>query len=95
MARLVFIVSRHRPELFNFLKREFARNDDVDVLVDRRLGERRLQPMPVNREERIADRRLEHIDDRLRSLGWAVIWRHAGTTVYVNPEEASDGVHHQ
>lgn len=91
MARLVFIVSRHRPELFNYLRREFAGNDDVDVIVDRRIGERRLREAPGNPgERRRGDRRQDHVDDRLQSMGWAIIWRHEGTTVYVQRDEALD-----
>ncbi len=42
MAQLVFIVSRHRPRLRDYLRREFAGNAEGTVIVDRRLGERRL-----------------------------------------------------
>jgi hypothetical protein len=89
MARLIFIVSRHRPELFNYLRREFADNADVDVIVDRRIGDRHLREAPADMTHRESgDRRQEHIDDRLHSMGWAIIWRHKGTTVYVQRDEA-------
>ena len=89
MARLVFIVSRHRPELFHRLRREFADNDDVDVIVDRRIGDRHLREAPSDITERDKlDRRQDHIDDRLQSMGCAIIWRHKGTTVYVQRDEA-------
>jgi hypothetical protein len=92
MARLVFIVSRQRPELFNYLRREFAGNDDVDVIVDRRIADRRLREAPADMiERRRTDRRQDHVDDRLQSMGWAIIWRHEGTTVYVQRDEALGG----
>jgi len=83
MPQLVFIVSRHRPKLHEYLHKEFAGNDEVAVIVDRRLGERRLREVEHGQERRQTDRRQALVDERLRSLGWAIVWRSETTTVYV------------
>ena len=88
MAQLVFIVSRHRPKLHEYLQQEFAGNADVAVIVDRRLGERRLREIEHGSERRQIDRRQDEVDERLRSMGWAIVWRSASTTVYVPREDA-------
>ena len=88
MAQLVFIVSRHRPKLHEYLQQEFAGNDEVAVIVDRRLGERRLREVEHGPDRRQTDRRQAQVDDRLRSLGWAIVWRSDTTTVYVTRGDA-------
>jgi hypothetical protein len=87
MAQLVFIVSRHRPKLREYLQREFAGNDEVEVIVDRRLTERRLREVEHAPDRRHVDRRNSGAEERLRSMGWAVVRRDATTTVYVAREE--------
>ncbi len=89
MAQLVFIVSRHRPKLRDYLQREFASNAEVTVIVDRRLGERRLDRASRSPDRRYAGRRQAQIDERLRSMGWAIVWRDEATTVCVPREEAT------
>src|SRR5262245_35870554 len=88
MAQLVFIVSRHRPKLHEYLQTEFAGNDEVAVIVDRRLGERRLPDVEPGHQRRQTDRRQARVDERLRSLGWAIVWRSETTTVYVPRDDA-------
>jgi hypothetical protein len=88
MAQLVFIVSRHRPKLHEYLQQEFAGNADVAVIVDRRLGERRLRDVDPGPDRRQTDRRDTLADERLRSMGWAIVWRDESTTVYMAREEA-------
>jgi hypothetical protein len=89
MAQLVFIVSRHRPKLHEYLQEEFAGNAEVSVIVDRRLGERRLRELDHSPDRRQTDRRDALAEERLRSMGWAVVWRDESTTVYVAREEAT------
>ena len=88
MPQLVFIVARHRPKLHEYLQQEFAGNAEVAVIVDRRLGERRLSEIEHNPNRRGPDRRDALADERLRSMGWAIVWRDESTTVYVQREEA-------
>jgi hypothetical protein len=89
MAQLVFIVSRHRPKLREYLQREFAEQAEVTVIVDRRIGDRRVGGAARTPDRRRNSRRQGAIDDRLRSLGWAIVWRDDTTTVCVESEEAS------
>ena len=37
----LFIVSRQQPDLYRYLSREFSTESDVEVILDRRHGERR------------------------------------------------------
>jgi hypothetical protein len=89
MAQLVFIVSRHRPKLREYLQREFADQAEVTVIVDRRIGDRRRGGTARSPDRRRNSRRQGAIDDRLGSLGWAIVWRDDTTTVCVESEEAS------
>src|SRR4030095_369116 len=41
MARYLFVVSRARPELADYLERHFSEGDEGLITVDRRRGERR------------------------------------------------------
>ena len=43
MPHYLFIVARGHPEVYADLQRQFLGNPDVEVLVDRRLAERRGQ----------------------------------------------------
>ena len=87
MGQLVFIVSRHRPKLHEYLQQEFAGNAEVAVIVDRRLGERRLQEIDRSSDRRQTDRRQALVDERLRSMGWAIVWRDESMTVCVPRED--------
>ena len=88
MGQLVFIVSRLRPKLHEYLRQEFAGNDEVAVIIDRRLGARRLQEVERSPERRHADRRQALVDERLRAMGWAIVWRDDSVTVCVPRDDA-------
>ena len=80
MARLVFIVSRQRPDLLAYLRREFAGNPGIEVIPDRRISARRRREAPnTPAERRRTPRRQAPVDDRLQSLGWAIVWREGRT----------------
>jgi len=71
---LLFVVSREALDHYQYLKRAFADDERVSVVLDRRRGERRRSPSPPGAERRRADRRSRRlIDDRLRRLGWAMV----------------------
>lgn len=89
MGQLVFIVSRHQPKLQDYLQREFAANAEVAVIVDRRIGQRRRREVSHDQERRQTDRRQSLVDERLRSLGWAIVWRDEAATVCVRREDAA------
>ena len=71
---LLFIVARHRPDLFNSLKQQFSREEKagkVQILLDRRHGTQRNRGEPPE-----PDRRRYFVDEELRSLGSAIV-RHS------------------
>ena len=57
-AKQIFVVARDREKLFEYAKRAFSGNTSVEVVLDRRRGDRRL---------------MNEIDNHLRALGWAVV----------------------
>ena len=74
MADLIFIVSRSEPKQYLYLKHFWA-DEGRDVVLDRRIGERRrsLRPPPV--EKRHIERRCRDITGELQSSGWAFVRR--------------------
>jgi hypothetical protein len=78
IRRLLFIVGSRRPEFYESLRRTFRGDDTVQVVADRRHGERRTAGRAGGRtaawEQRVAERR-EHleIEWQLRSRGYAVV----------------------
>lgn len=74
MIAHLFIVSRLEPQLFEYLSREFASEDDVRVILDRRVGERRRSAGTHDVERRQGDRRtLAHVPRQINSLGYAFV----------------------
>ncbi|MBI2154898.1 MAG: hypothetical protein HYU24_14525 [Candidatus Rokubacteria bacterium] len=76
MASHLFIVAWNRPDLWDYWKRWFAGVENVEVILDRRRGERR-QPSQVNDPERRQEERRHRtdIDDELQSMGFAIVSR--------------------
>ncbi len=70
----LFIVARNQRELFDHLSRAFAKHEAVEVLLDRRGGERRQRQTdaPVL-ERRRGDRRRNAVDEQIRTFGWALV----------------------
>ena len=73
--RHLWIVSRAEPELYDYIKNQFGGRPNVDVIVDRREGPRRLRPASPEIERRQADRRQQSVDDDLAALGIAIVRR--------------------
>ena len=71
-------VATHRKDLYQLLTKEFADNEDLEVILDRRQGERRA-PRGVAEEERRRDQRRVRDDSHLlETLGAIFVsWRHA------------------
>ncbi len=80
MADLVFIVSRTEPKQYFYLKHEFA-DESRDVVLDRRLGDRRRSLRPPLIERRHIDRRHRDVTRELQSSGWALVRRPVAYTV--------------
>lgn len=55
--RDMVIVARDQPDLWQYLLQEFAEDEEVQVLLDRRQGERRQQVQRCESERRGANRR--------------------------------------
>jgi hypothetical protein len=73
MAELLFIVARERQDLYEHLRRAFADAPAVEVIFDRRVGERRQHRVPQENERRQRDRRTRDISNDVQSLGWALV----------------------
>jgi hypothetical protein len=73
-VRQLIIVAGNRAHLYEHLKRGFAGNETVRVLLNRRVIARRARSGPYEAERRQADRRLpSKIDALLRAIGWAIV----------------------
>lgn len=57
MAPYLVVVARHQPALGHYLKRSLAGDENVEVVVDRRWGARRLRNGPHAPERRRSERR--------------------------------------
>ena len=78
IRRLLFIVGSQRRDFYASLRRTFRGDDTVQVVLDRRRGERRLGRRAAGRkrgrEHREAERRAHlEIERQLRERGYAVV----------------------
>jgi hypothetical protein len=78
IRRLLFIVGSQRAEFYASLRRTFRGDDTVQVVLDRRRGERRLGRRAAGRkrgrEHRESERRAHlEIERQLRERGYAVV----------------------
>ncbi len=71
--RQIILVARDRERLFEYIKRAFAGNETVEVLLDRRTGERRRSSGSRLPDRRRGDRRRHDVSSQLRGLGWAIV----------------------
>jgi hypothetical protein len=72
LARLLLIVSRTEPARFTYLRHVFG-SETVDVILDRRVGERRQRVERPLLEKRGGDRRQRDLTKDLQSFGWALV----------------------
>src|SRR5262252_3107694 len=74
IAKHLLIVARHRRELYEEIKRAFAGHDSVQVVLDRREGERRQGKGSAAVDRRRRNRRTRlGIDEQLRTIGWSLV----------------------
>lgn len=74
MGRVVFVVSRQHRDLYAYLSERFATDPAVEVVLDRRLGERRQRIAPPVTDRRRADRRRRpEVDAELQVRSHAII----------------------
>jgi hypothetical protein len=70
----LFIVAHDQPDLWAHLAREFHGEEGVDVVIDRRRIERRLQRQPASPERRRAERRARpSLKQMLDSMSFALV----------------------
>jgi hypothetical protein len=90
--RVVLIVALHQPELYAELKRAFAEEVGVEVVLDRRASDRRAGSNRPTVERRRGDRRTgSSVDDRVRTIGWALVRLGLDKTSGAGPGGARDG----
>lgn len=74
MDRLVFVVRRERAKLHDSLQNALGEEDGVDVVLDRRLGNRRQRDVDPMQERRRWDRRTRPFaDTEVAVRGWTII----------------------
>ena len=74
MGRELFIVSRDRPDLYRYLTQTFGGADKVEVIWDRRTGERRAGETGGVTGRRRAERRTRPtVEEDLKAVGYAFL----------------------
>jgi hypothetical protein len=75
MSREIFIVARDRPDLYRYLSQTFSDAENVQVIWDRRAGERRAAPVNAHDPERRRGerRRRPAVEHELRNVGYAFL----------------------
>ena len=73
MSEFLYVVARHEIALYEYLQSHFPGMPQVEVTVDRRLGERRQQNLGYPVERRGGERRRHCIGEQLRKHGWALV----------------------
>ena len=74
MTRQLLIVSRSERERYAYLQYVFD-NETGEVILDRRVQDRRGRDEPVSAERRRGDRRQRDITTDLQVFGWALVRR--------------------
>ena len=78
MPRYVVVVSARNRDLYELLLEQVEAEHDpnVDVVLDRRVGDRRKEDRPVARERRVGERRTRpDVDARLRTASVVLVIR--------------------
>ena len=76
---MLFIVSRDQHDLHSYLTKEFVRDEQIQIILDRRLGDRRKRAQSKGQEQRHAPRRRGlAVQEQVRSVGFAVVRRADG-----------------
>jgi hypothetical protein len=73
MTPALFIVSVYRPDLYQAALEAVGMAQDIEVVLDRRVGERRAPGRPVDDDADHNDRRRMAIEEQLRTEGWALV----------------------
>ena len=74
MGRELFIVSRDRADLYRYLTQTFGDAENVEVIWDRRTGERRSRPSGATPERRQRERRVNvGVEEELKTVGYSFL----------------------
>ncbi len=74
IVKQLLIVARNRRQLYEEIKRAFAGHENVDVILDRRVLERRRSKGALEVDRRSRSRRSRPaIDEQLRTIGWSLV----------------------
>lgn len=71
--RRLYVVARDQTRLYERLQRDLANAPGIEVIQDRRKGQRRQRPSPAAQERRVADRRIRDVRVDLERYGRAVV----------------------
>jgi hypothetical protein len=77
-ARLLLVAARADLARYAYLKLVLD-SSTIDVVLDRRLGERRWRQKRVAAERRLGDRRHQDLTEDLQRSGWAMVSRDRGS----------------
>ncbi len=79
VSQYLCIVSRDEPDLYQHLRGEFAADEEIEVLPDRRVADRRGGVQASQPERRRVDRRSQPgLDEELRFRGFAIARKSEG-----------------
>jgi hypothetical protein len=90
VTRLLFVVAREDPTRFEYIQQQFAGEPEVEIVFDRRHGDRRaargvaIAQRPERRTGR--DRRRRQVRGDLTTLGWTLVT--TGPAAAVDTDEA-------
>ena len=76
MKRVLFIVDRNARRLLAYVRGTFAGTEgEIEIIEDRRSGDRRAENRPSQLERRQHDRRKDDVSSDLKRFGWALVRR--------------------
>jgi hypothetical protein len=73
MTPALFIVSVYRPDLYEAALGAVGAAQDIEVVLDRRVGERRGPARQADASSSENERRRMAIEEQLRTQGWALV----------------------
>jgi hypothetical protein len=73
LTSVLCIISVYRPDLMERAIHALGVVGNVQVIMDRRIGERRAPARSNSDETRLKDRRRRNIEERLRTQGFAIV----------------------
>jgi hypothetical protein len=73
LSSVLCIISVYRPDLLERAVHALGTVPDVEVIMDRRVGERRASVRANSEETRLKDRRRRNVEERLLAQGFAIV----------------------